>query len=517
MYKIKVFIISIFFLFSFLKLDAQTFNLDSTYGIAGAAYTFDHCRNSLLLSDNKLIVASELSYFFDESSPKMAIIKYNEDGSKDNSFGVNGTTTYVAPDLRFNIYAITAQEDGKIIVCGTVYPRSFGYYYDFFMLRFNANGTIDSSFGTNGLVKKSINNFNGLEERFISVAVDKNGKILASGFSQADANSKTDAVAMRFLSNGNIDTSFATNGILMLNLVDNDSFSKIKVLSDNTIIVAGKTTISNYNEDIILMKLNENGIPDTTFGTNAMTSIDFNSGLDSLTELYLLPNNKIMLIGNSNGSIAFARLNGNGILDTSFSGDGKNTIYISIPNHYSAGVNCVARSLDNKYLIFSNPKRNDDSTNNYDLVVARINEDTTFDTSFANNGIFINETRKISEYANGIHFQNDGKILLLAYWWDSTSSAGNIYRYLNGNTLSIAEENNIQKDVKILSNPTETTFGVLSEEEIQKVEIFNIEGKKIKVINYVFNEIDISTIDKGIYFLKIYINDKVAYKKIIKK
>lgn len=511
----------ILFAAPFNKINAQTFVLDSTYGAAGAISTYTDCGNSFLLSNNKLLVASGLTANFGIPSPTLGIKKYNDDGSIDSAFGNNGTGLFTPSNMndRFNIFGITVQTDGKIIVVGQTYAiGSFAYYYDFFLFRFNLDGTTDINFGTNGLVKYSINSTDQYRERFNDVVVDDAGRIVVVGYTENDIDSKKNAVAMRLFSNGVLDSTFATNGILQLDIMDSDYFTKIKILN-NSIFIAGNKTTSIDNLDIVILKISEsNGSFDSTFGANGIISIDFVGTNDVFNNLFFISNNKIMIAGSCPSGMIFTQIDENGNLDSTFSDDGKNITSVSVPNHYPALIDNIMLLPDNKYLVFSSTKRNDNSTNNYDYVVVRINENTTLDATFAVNGVFVNVTTATSEYANSMHLQSDGKVLLLSQYWNSSLVyTGGVYRYLNAYPVNL---NELSKDDNILSvfpNPVINVLIMRSNKEISKIEIYNLEGRKINTISSEFNLIDFNNIDQGIYFLKVYTENQSFTKKIVKQ
>jgi uncharacterized delta-60 repeat protein len=523
MFKFYIFLFC--FLLSHYDSMAQSFSLDTTYGISGKRFTYNDCNNSVLLPDNKLLVAAGLTATFGIPSPAIGIRKYNPNGGVDSTFGVAGIGLFTSPSVndRYFLSGMTVQPDGKIIVAGRVHKiGGFVYYYDFCLLRFNANGTVDESFGNKGLVVKSLNNDYSLKELFDDVVVDNKGRILAAGYTEDDNDEKQDAVAMRFLTNGQIDSTFATQGVLKLNIADSDYFSHVKSLNDNSILLAGVSTILIPSQVMLIVKLDENGRFDASFGTNGRATIDFESGRKSVANIFLKPNNKIMVVGNAvvntiTDNIAFAQLNSNGKLDSTFSGDGKNMIIATVPNHYPAGGNHVSLLPDNKFLVFSTTKKND-SSNNYDVAVVKINADATLDRTFANSGVFLYETTTESEYAYGMHPQNDGKVLLLVNSWNSNVVyAGNIYRYKNAFTPTNVLNYDLQTEITVYPNPVTDQLSIESNQSIQKVEIYNLDGRKIKTIKAHFNEIDVSGINNGLYFLSIYVEDQVFIKKVLKK
>ncbi len=493
--------------------------LDAEYGTGGITNTGVSSLTSLLLNDNKVLVPYSISMSYPFSSPAFGLRRFNTDGTLDTTFGTNGIATFTSTRFngfkdRFEIYNLIKQPDGKIIIAGQTHQiGGFVYFYNFFLFRFNADGSADNTFGTNGLVIHSINTTAQFRERFLDVALDSSNRIVAVGFTTADIDEKNNAVAMRFLPNGSVDPAFATNGVLELNFADSDFFNHVYFTDNNAMLITG-ATVQSPNQNMMIAKINESGTFDNTFGNNGIASVDFGAGSSySPTKIFFKPNNKLLLVGQSTSDLgsraAFSQFNNDGSLDTTFSSDGKNLTTIPVPNHYSIGAQYIELMPDNKYLIASTTKRNDDSSNNYDFAVARIKEDTTLDFSFESSGVFVNVVTGTNEFVRGLFIQSDAKALVFVN--------GTIRRYIVDGLLSSTETELNSNNVTIAPNPFFDKIALQSATEIQKVEIFNIEGKLIETVNATFDEIELAAIDQGIYFLKIYTNDQIYHKKVMKR
>lgn len=490
------------------------FALDPSYANAGVNNAGVDVSTSMFLPGNKVLVAYPIAMSYPFSSPAFGLRRYNPDGTLDTSFATNGIATYIAANYRdrFDVYTVTMQTDGKIIIAGQTYEvGGFAYYYNFFIFRFNADGTADTGFGTNGLVKYSMNTTSQFRERFVEVAVDGNNRVIAVGYTTADVDQKNDAVAMRFLPNGSLDTSFATGGIFKLGLADSDFFNHIHVLADDSIFTLGASILSG-NQNMLVAKINPSGVLDTSFGTAGMATISFGSGSYSPSKLFFKPNNKMMLVGSSTSDLgsaaAFAQLNADGTLDTGFSTDGKNLTYIPIPEHYGIGAPFIVALPDNKYFVASTTKRNSDSTNNYDFAVARIKADTTLDTSFSSNGIFVNVLTGTNEYARGLYLQDDGKPLVLV----NSSIRRYVFDLALGNPDFVAET----PKLTVAPNPATDKIALHCQQTISQAEIFNIQGKKIMTLTSGFDNIDLSPLTNGVYFVKVQAEGEVLVCRVVK-
>lgn len=512
-----------------VKINAQTLNQDLKFATNGTINLNKKFGKTLLLDDNKLLVP-----YGDQLKDYLTVAKYNPDGSLDQTFGINGLAIYNSPNYyspyiedAFRPKAITVQADDKIVVCGEMlYYKNRSYYNDFFLIRFNSNGTLDLSFGSGGLIRQSINDDT---EYFSDIALDSYGRIIAVGqtTSNNNTNQYTESVAMRFLNNGELDTTFATNGILKLNLTGWDYFNQIKILINGSILIAGAFEVTTNNLDVMLLKLTQNGQFDTSFGNNGRVNLGFNtSGYCRPLNIITKPDDKLILIGshrsnyNGNGSeIFFSKFLSNGILDTSFSDDGINIVSVSVPKHHTVTPTNIIQLPNNKLFIIGYSRRSDMTNGDLDFSITKFNEDSSLDKSFCNNGSYVNTNSNLLGYSSGIHRHSDGKlIIVIETWCCNRLGLGNIYRFTDNNLLGIDENDVTKNNLTVFPNPSKNKFEILINDNIQKVEIFNLIGQKIKTIISNFNDIDATDLEKGTYLLKIYVdNKKIKYSKIIKE
>src|SRR5205823_1660150 len=126
---------------------------------------------------------------------------YNADGSLDSSFGNNGL---VITDFGFDsqAFALAVQTDGKIVVAG--YTFTGGSQYDFALARYNTDGSLDTTFGTNGEV---VTDFGTGGDEALAVVIDADGKIVVAGYTFT-GDSQYDFALARYNADGSLDTSF---------------------------------------------------------------------------------------------------------------------------------------------------------------------------------------------------------------------------------------------------------------------------------------------------------------------
>jgi uncharacterized delta-60 repeat protein len=257
-----------------------------------------------------------------------ALVRFNPNGSIDSTFGENGNGIVTSGTNNLAVYATSAalQKDGKIVIAGYKFN---GHDYDFMLARFSPDGIPDNNFGNaNGIVTTEISGI-GTNDRAYSVAIQNDGDIVAAGSSDEE----NSFAAARYKSNGSLDTSFAGKGIAITSVGsqggdrNNVAFS-IAIQEDDKIILGGRSYNENIN-DITLLRYKSNGEIDSTFNNNGIviTSLQNNSILGSIFIGHPEGGDeKIIAAGSStNGSdldITLARYNLDGKLDNSFGNEG---------------------------------------------------------------------------------------------------------------------------------------------------------------------------------------------------
>lgn len=242
--------------------------------------------DSKLLSDGKILVVGDFTSYNSESCSK--IIRLNANGTIDTTFGA--TTVGFANH-------ISVQNDGKILISGnflSVNNVPQGYF-----ARLHANGTLDTSFDT-GI---------GFNIPVFTSIVQADGKIICGG-AFTNFNGQSANRIVRLNPNGTLDTSF------IYGTGFNNSVNDFKIQSDSKILVAGYFVSYNGNSHQKLVRLNTDGSVDTSFAIG--------TGTDQFIRTMLLQDDgKIVIAGdfttfNQISIKRIARISNNGTLDTSF-------------------------------------------------------------------------------------------------------------------------------------------------------------------------------------------------------
>ena len=307
--------------------------LDETFGVGGKVQTdftgLAAVASSVVVQpDGKIVVAGGAFPLFTFAGD-FKVARYNPDGSLDTSFGDGGIVTTTFPEGSY-AFDVALQADGKIIAAGTVFvdfDPGESSNTDFALARYNPDGSPDATFGNGGQVSTD---FLGLEDDAFSVLIQPDGKIVAVG-SANDPATFYDFAAVRYLSNGTLDTTFGVAGKVHTDFGD-QNFDRVRsavLQPDGRIVAAGFAISQNGGvQNFAVARYTSNGILDTSFGTGGITQIDFGNCCQGATKVLMQSNGKIITVGGSNGEspeddFLLARLTSDGSLDATFGAGGK--------------------------------------------------------------------------------------------------------------------------------------------------------------------------------------------------
>lgn len=306
----------------------------------------------------------------------------------DDSFGTNGI---VITDGTWSATKATLQNDGKIIVAS-----GQGAF-----LRYLPDGTLDDSFGTMGIFITEIsadwkNTLYILDLIIDDVIVLNSGKLLAVGYTtDGDFDMNTpDIIAIRYLSNGSIDTTFGYNGIVRIHISGNDRAYAVAETEEGKLVMVGESTVPFGVPSPVVLRLLEDGTLDTTFGTNGATQTIIGA-LGNSFKIALQTDNKIlasgtaMINGKPNGIVI--RYTENGLIDTTFSGDGYTSLDIGTTN--TLGWEVALNG--NQEILFSGTFNNGSDTN---LFLAKLDNTGDLVTTFGTNGVATSDFNGVDTY-----------------------------------------------------------------------------------------------------------------------
>ena len=383
--------------------------LDTTFSDDGKVITplsqrGDTARAVSLQPDGKIVAGGVAGGNF------FALARYNRDGTPDGDFGTG--TGKVSTDLSTaadHAYGVVVQPDGKIVAAGDSTSGS-----DFAVVRYNANGTLDTTFGTGGKVTTSLGLISGAR----AMALQPDGKIVLAGSASDGTNS--DFALVRYNHNGTLDRSFSGDGKVTTPVGSgNDAAYAVAVQPDGKFVVAGYSHNGN-NNDFALVRYNRNGTLDTSFDGDGKVTTAVSSGADTANAVAVRPNGKIVAAGVANNDFAVVRYNRNGTLDTSFDGDGKVTTAVS------SGADTA-----NAVALLPNGKIVAAGISNNAFAIARYNPNGELDTSFGSRGTTRTGFTNGEDIARALLVQAGGELVAVG----NTPSHFALARYHEDGTL----------------------------------------------------------------------------------
>ena len=309
-------------------------DLDPSFGVGGKAVpdlsALNHVYlNALALQDDGKIVCGG---GYEESMGgnwDFIVFRLLANGALDTGFGVGGWMTTSFESLE-EVWDLAIQSDGKIVAIGNrsgIYPDPSGV-----MARYNSNGTLDTSFGTDGKVHSGYGNAS-----WQAVTLQADGKIVVAG--------KKDGhfTVARFTTGGVLDTTFNLTGIATVVIGDASGASDVAVDSNGKIVAVGAGGSSGSPGDFAVARFNDDGTLNLSFGTAGITTVDLaGASSDAARKLAIDGSGKIYVAGEadggSDGMAAVVRLTSSGVLDTTFGATGKLTYQVSNEDMHTTGL-----------------------------------------------------------------------------------------------------------------------------------------------------------------------------------
>ncbi len=369
--------------------------LDATFGTSGITKTnlgtSDHAKAAVIQPDGKILVSGTTH---SDGDYNFSLARYTANGALDASFGTGGLviTNFGTGDEAGT--ALALQTDGRIVQSGSIGGDGIG------VARFDANGVLDATFGVAGKAKIA---FNYSSYPVTGLMVQPSGRIVAVG--SPDSGSNAIFILVGLNETGKLDNTFAAEF--------GGKYSEgtsVAVQADGKIVMAGYYRDGfSFNYDIAVARFNLDGTLDETFGEGGWATLDFGSEDDGSCAVLVQDNGKIIVVGSTRNELSFyevviAQFDVNGVLDAGFGVDGLVEINT---NRDSAYASDAALRSDGKIIVAGSTwdEDGDDS-----FFLSRINSNGTLDTTFGNKGKTITDFSD-SAGISGIDIYPDGKIV----------------------------------------------------------------------------------------------------------
>jgi uncharacterized delta-60 repeat protein len=328
-----------------------------------------------------------------------SIYTFSQPGTLDSSFGVNGKIVTSFPNGYFNPTKAAIQQDGKIISGGI---GGFGMHTDssdgFAAIKYNFDGTLDSSFGIDG---EAVYHFKHFYGGCGAIASQNDNKIILAGWggeSRSGDHANDSVLLTRLNADGNVDVTFGNLGEVITSVGAAPFINCLIVQPDGKIVAAGQRA-----SDFLIMRFTTEGLPDLSFGGKGYVYTHL-SGVAGVSALALQPDGKILAAGNTADNAVLARYMPNGTLDSAFAANG-----------------ILLQKFQNEFPVYRDVALTNDgniiATGSVggalsNMLVAKYNLAGHLDETFGTNGIAVLNTGKFQSEALSVIIQNDKKIII---------------------------------------------------------------------------------------------------------
>ena len=258
-------------------------------------------------ADGQILLAGQ-GYSAAANTNDFAVARYNPDGTLDPSFGTGGVANTVILAGRDYARGMVLQPDGKIVLGGDAFN---GADQDLAVARYNADGTLDATFGTGGVMTTAVgvqgpSGTSALNDFGVSPLLDASGRVVMAGVTTSSTGA-TDSVLVRYTPSGVLDATFGGTGKVVTDLGGNDQGRALAIQPDGKLVMVGNASSPATGIDIAVARFNPNGTLDTTFGTGGKVTTDISGQDDYVVAVAVQADGKILAGGASWNYLALVR------------------------------------------------------------------------------------------------------------------------------------------------------------------------------------------------------------------
>ncbi len=398
---------------SYSTVFAQPGYLDINFGVGGtvvvphlASGLDDRATCALVQPDQTILVAARS---FSGTTWDLALLRFNADGTTDPSFGNNGAIIHSFADGNEIASSIALDVQGRILVCGTAYSDVANTTSDIFIARFLANGNLDVSFNDGfGFLIRSVHQTEDGERGHVVIA-QPDGKIMMVG--QTGPSLYPEILHERYLEDGTMDITLQGDGSSLPYTGTSGAHALAGIVDGNgNLLLAGYARpVGGSNESTLLFSIDPNGDITNGFGESNGVTLNTATSPSQANAIAIAPNGMVLTGGiHQVTSIQqmISRYTADGLVDNSFGTDG--SVYLHTASTYSDVVNDILVDSDGKILVagsFGNAMQG------RNWVVSRLNADGSYDLTFNNTGSNVDETDDGDADCVQLALFSNGKIL----------------------------------------------------------------------------------------------------------
>lgn len=443
-------------------------------------------RSLKVYPNNDILVVSTTLRDVPNNDRDLFTARLTPNGNLDATYGDTGTVRIDCGARIEYCNAVEIAPDGKAVLVG-VQRDLFSSIDKILLVRINADGSLDNTFGGTGMVISDVSPVASISEgRYVKVL--NNGKILvAARIRMVSGNPGFEQAIIRYNQNGSIDSTFGDNGIrYFIDAATADIAERLLLQSDNKILLQGTTTQSGIVK-ITLACTDENGTPDTTFGTGGTLTVTLSpSASFSPSDFILQQDGKFIVAGGVSNQLNLIRFNSNGSIDSTFGTNGR-----AITSAIRIGYKILSAPNGKLYAIgadFNEAK------------IVRYTANGQLDNTFGTNGVAVVSTANPSSSDLTGEILQDGSILVCGKW------TLNDIDHISVLKVNIVSSPTGHDDIMVIPkmvypNPANSFIQVQTTHQVSNLELLDIQGKIIKQQPHT-NTIDVSEVLQGMYVLR---------------